>query len=106
MRQHSVDPSRAGWVGVARYWDTVPGGLHSANLSGGQDKERRPPQGGGWEKPRAGRRCPSPSPRTWSLLAASGTAVPRLLHSHLALQREGGPPSPLRRKAQRPTLPA
>lgn len=58
MRQHSVDPSRAGWVGVAWYWDTVPGGLHSANLSGGQDKERRPPQGGGWEKPRAGRRCP------------------------------------------------
>lgn len=64
MRQHSVDPSRAGWVGVARYWDTVPGGLHSANLCGGQDKERRPP---GWgvgvgEGPRAGRRC-HPRPR-------------------------------------------
>lgn len=59
------------------------------------------------EGPRAGRRCPpTPSSHTWSLLAASGTAGPGLLHGHLALQREEGPPSPLRRKAQSPTLPA
>lgn len=44
------------------------------------------------EGPRAGRRGP-PSRRTWSLLAASGTAASRLLHGRLTLQTEGAPQS-------------
>lgn len=78
----------------------------------GSTGEGRPPRVGIGaslgEGPRAGKSMAGSTPgplHTQSHLAASGTAAPWLLHGHLVLQREW-PPSPLRRTAQCPTLPA
>lgn len=107
MRQQSVDPSRAGWVEVAWYCDAVPGGLHSANLHGGQDGGRQPPQGRGWgwekgPEKAGGDPCPSIPGASWrqvgQQLPGSCTAISPC--------RQRGHSSLLRRKAQHPTLPA
>ena len=94
MRQQSVDPSRAGWVGVAWYCDAVPGVFTLLICMVGRTGEGGLPRaGGGGERRAQSKQEGPPARRTRSLLAASGTAASRLLHGRLTLQMEGAPQS-------------